>query len=241
MAKKKGGKGRRPNPAQSRNRPANRPANRPEATAAKSVGGTGAAKVTRAERIEAAQKARRRRSLLTRTIIAVVVAAVISGIASLVSSDRRSTQKSIDRMEAGGCRFDRKADGDAGTGRNHVLDPSYRVNPPSGGDHLVNAAGPGIYTAETMPPDGQVVHSQEHGYVILWYRPDLPEEQITELRGITSRYSKDVLLVPRPSLPVPVAGTAWHRRLLCKKSDAKALDLFVTTYRNEGPEKVAHG
>jgi len=49
-----------------------------------------------------------------------------------------------------------------------------------------------------------------------------------------------VLLVPRASLPKPVATTAWGRRLLCDGVEPQGLDRFVTSYRNQGPEKVPH-
>lgn len=269
MAKKKGGKGRRPTPPSQARKSASRPAaagpskqpsgaspgaggdtaksaasgsgssRRPAGTAG-TAAASGATRVTRAERIEAAQRARRRKSLLTRIGVAVVVVGVVGAIVSLVVSDRRSDQLVIDKLEAGTCRYDTRSDGDAGTGRNHVTDPVFEVNPPSGGDHLANPAGPGIYTAETTPPDGQVVHSQEHGYVILWHKPDLAQDQLDALRTLTSRHSRDVLMVPRPTLPVPVAATAWHKRLLCQHADPTALETFITSYRNKGPEKVPH-
>ena len=110
----------------------------------------------------------------------------------------------------------------------------------SGGDHLVQPSPAGVYTAQQLPPDGQLVHSLEHGYVILWYKPDLTPEALDQLKAVTDKHSRDVLLVPRQSLPVPVAATAWHKRLLCQQLEPAALETFVTEFRNKGPEKVEH-
>lgn len=43
---------------------------------------------------------------------------------------------------------------------------------------------------------------------------------------------------PRPSLEVPVAATAWHRRLLCGEVEPKTLRRFIDAYVNKGPERV---
>ena len=195
---------------------------------------------TRAERLAAAERARRRRALRKRAMVAGVVLVLVGAVAALVLSNRKSSEETVSRLEAGSCQFDRRADSDSGPGRNHVASPTYEVDPPAGGNHLANAAGPGVFTAENTPPDGQLVHSLEHGYVVLWHKPDLPADEQTRLRELAGKYDRDVLLVPRPSLPQPVAATAWGRRLLCGDADVAALDLFVTSFRNEGPEKVPH-
>ncbi|HEX2043646.1 MAG TPA: DUF3105 domain-containing protein [Acidimicrobiales bacterium] len=192
---------------------------------------------TRAERLAAAQRARRRRTLRNRAMVAGVVLVVVGAIVAVVMSNRRSAEATIDRLEEGSCQFDRRSDRDDGPGRNHVPNPTYSVNPPSGGNHDPQAASAGNFTAETVPSDGQIVHAMEHGYVVLWYKPDLPADAQTRLREVFSRHAGEVLLVPRPSLPKPVAATAWGRRLLCDDVEVAALDLFVTSFRDQGPEK----
>ena len=124
---------------------------------------------------------------------------------------------------------------------NHVTgNVQYEVDPPSGGNHNPSAAPPGVFTSETRPPDSQIVHSLEHGYIAIWHRPDMAPAQLDELRSLVGRHSRDVLLVPSPTLSVPVAATAWHRRLLCSRVEIEPLERFVTEYRNKGPEKVEH-
>ena len=204
-------------------------------------GGQGKAKErsgpTRAERLAAAERARRRRKVRNRALVAGVVILVVGAIVAVVMNNRRASEETISRLEARSCEFDRRSDRDEGPGRNHVPNPTYSVNPPSGGNHDPQAASAGDFSSGNVPPDGQIVHAMEHGYVVLWYKPDLPAEDQAQLRDVFSRYAGEVLLVPRPSLPTPVAATAWERRLLCGEADAAALDLFVSSFRDQGPEK----
>jgi len=51
---------------------------------------------------------------------------------------------------------------------------------------------------------------------------------------------KDVLVVERPTLTVPVAATAWGHRLLCQEVEREALVTFTGQYVNKGPEDVPH-
>ncbi len=43
----------------------------------------------------------------------------------------------------------------------------YKFNPPTSGDHYPSWVSKGFY--EEPRPDGNLVHSQEHGYIIIWY------------------------------------------------------------------------
>ena len=202
----------------------------------------GPAKPSRSERLAAAARARQRRRQLTRWIGGALVAGVVlAGVLALVA-DRQADQRTVEALEGASCRFDERTDADAGAGRNHVRggNPAYQVDPPSGGNHLPNVAGPGIYPVERRPADGAVVHALEHGYVAIWHRPDVGDEDLRQLMELVARHQRDVLLVPRPSLTQPVAATAWHKRLLCGEVDRGALESFVEEFVNQGPEKVPH-
>jgi Protein of unknown function (DUF3105) len=155
-------------------------------------------------------------------------------------SNRRAEQRTISRLEAGSCQFDKESDDDAGQGRNHVSGSvDYRTDPPAGGDHSLTPSAPSVY--REPPPDEQVVHSMEHGDIVLWHKPDAPPDVLEQLGRLADRYDGDVLVVPRASMRTPVAATAWHRRLLCPAFEQSAFDLFVRTYRDKGPEKVPEG
>ena len=203
-------------------------------------GGPARSKPTRAERVEAARRARRRKRRLTRGALAGIAIALLVGVAARVVADRNEAGDVRRQLTAGSCTFDTRADPTDPAPQNHVPDPTYRVDPPAGGNHSPQVAAPGTYREGQVPPDGQLVHSLEHGYVILWHRPDVPPQQLEVLQTVADRHERDVLVVPRPTLPTPVAATAWGNRLLCRSAEADPLDLFVREYRNKGPEKVPH-
>lgn len=199
---------------------------------------------TRAERLAAAEAARRRRRTRNRALIAGAIVGLLTLITVTVVNSRRSNSAVISALESSGaCSYDTRADDDDGAGRNHVSgNIDYEVDPPSGGNHNPSAAPAGVYTQETAPPDGEIVHAHEHGYVTLWYRPDLASDAVTQLRDLAEEYNRDTLLVPRQSLSPsePVAATAWNKRLICSSADVAALERFITEFRNEGPEKIPH-
>ena len=231
-------------PAKADSAPAGPAHPRPNAPTAKSTkadaGARPSARPTKAERLEAARRQRRRRRLLGRAAVAGVLLLVVGGVAAVVISNRRAEQRTISRLEAGACTFDKRSDDDGGQGRNHVSGSvAYRMDPPSGGNHSPSPAAPNVYSEP--PPDEQVVHAMEHGDVVLWHKPDAPREVLDQLRRLSERYDNDVLIVPRASMRTPMAATAWHRRLLCPAFEQPAFDHFVRTYRDKGPEKVPEG
>ncbi len=197
---------------------------------------------TRAERLAAAEAARRRKAARNRALIAGGLVAVLALLTITIINSRRSNQRIVSALESSGnCEYDTRNDSDRGLGNNHVNgDVVYEVNPPSGGNHNPSPSPPGIFTVDNTPPDAQIVHSLEHGYVTIWHRPDVDTATLDGLKGVFDKYPRDVLLVPRASLEQPVAATAWHRRLLCERSDTEALERFVKEYRNKGPEKIEH-
>ncbi len=59
--------------------------------------------------------------------------------------------------------------------RTHVAEGSpisYKYNPPTSGIHYPTWVSKGFY--DVPFPDGNLVHSQEHGYVIFWYDCEAP-------------------------------------------------------------------
>lgn len=55
-------------------------------------------------------------------------------------------------------------------GRNHIdggTKTNYKSNPPTSGDHYTSWILKGVYTEPRA--DGNLVHSLEHGYIIMWY------------------------------------------------------------------------
>ena len=209
-----------------------RPAGRPEAVAeaGEPVRSGGSApsrpKPSSARRGQAAVRQRSVGILLVLLVAGVVVAAVIN---SRSGDDKSQRLQGV--LTAGSCQVDTRSD----PGSEHVARPTYKVDPPSGGDHEAVASQPGIYKPGQVPPDGQLVHAMEHGFVILWYRPDV--EVVDKLEALGDEYGNATLVVPRPSLEVPVAATAWHQRLLCREYEERPLRAFIDAYTDKGPEK----
>ena len=196
----------------------------------------------------AAMEARRRRDKRRRIVATVLIVAVIGGIvATLVVTAQEDEAEVAAPISAAAdpsvvCTPDEKFD-PITEGNGHVKKPTYEVNPPAGGNHLDRAAAPGIYSESKAPEDGKIVHSLEHGYVAIWYHPDVSEAHLARLENVWKNYKRDVLLVERRSLPpaTPVVATAWHNRLVCTGgADDFQLNNFVLQFNNQGPEKVPH-
>jgi hypothetical protein len=77
----------------------------------------------------------------------------------------------------------------------------------------------------------------EHGFVVLWYRPDLAAADRATLAALSDQFGRELIVVPRPTLKGKTAVTAWHRRLLCQDIDREAIALFATSFKDQGPEK----
>jgi hypothetical protein len=167
------------------------------------------------------------------TVVGVVGLSLLRGSPS--SEGPKLAGPLRESLEENGCKVDSKTD----KGQAHVPAATYSVNPPAGGDHDPVPSPAGFYDAGTVPTDGHLVHSLEHGFVVVWYQPAaLPAATVDGLRDLAGRL-KWVLVVPRPSMPTPLAASAWHRRLLCPDgAGAQGPVLtFVTAFRNQGPEK----
>jgi hypothetical protein len=190
-----------------------------------------AREAARLAREQAERSSRRRTAVLAGGLVLLVL---VVGTAYLVVQQRRVAALD-DRMVAGTCERDSRADGTRGGG--HVPSPTYAVDPPAGGDHLEEWARAGVYTGSDVPSDGLLVHSLEHGYVVVWAR-DASDARLAEL---AEEHEGDVIVVARPASPVPVAATAWGQRLLCQEVEPAALDAFVTRFVGKGPERVDRG
>lgn len=138
-------------------------------------------------------------------------------------------------LEQGGCKVDSRAD----AGQKHVpaAEARYTVNPPAGGNHDPLPSPAGFYDLANAPSDAHLVHSLEHGFVVVWYRPEGVAEATVEGLRELARSHRWVIVVPRPPLPTALAATAWHRRLLCPDGATGPIGSFVTAFRNQGPEK----
>lgn len=127
------------------------------------------------------------------------------------------------------------------SGRQHFPDGTkitYDTNPPAEGNHYAKPQDAGVYI--TPPADGHLVHSLEHGAVILWYNPKmLSKDQIKQLANLFNSISlSKTIMTPRDNMDVPVAVTSWGRILKLQSIDAKQIKAFFETNYDRGPEQA---
>jgi Protein of unknown function (DUF3105) len=161
-------------------------------------------------------------------------------------------QKAFDvgpAAEAAGCQL-RNVKGSGTATHTTSLDEriKYKTNPPTSGRHYEIPAQDGIYGE--APPDEALVHTLEHGRVIIWVKPSLPEEQRASLRAMVDDDNYQMVLVPRRNMPYALAATAWNgepepggtgRMLLCNAVNDQtydALQAFRDEHRSQGPEPI---
>lgn len=103
-------------------------------------------------------------------------------------------------------------------GRKHVAEGSKQYGgqePPTSGDHGSSVPWQ-QYNQEI--PDSNVIHNMEHGGVYVSYRPDLPADQIAQLKALFFKpYSSElfapnkVILAPRAANDAPIILSSWKR------------------------------
>ena len=113
---------------------------------------------------------------------------------------------------------------------------NYNSNPPAGGQHYDQTAHAGFY--DKAPADGFLVHSLEHGAVILWYKLDLPKDQVEKLKNIFNQTSGKAIMTPRNNLDVPVVLTSWGRLLKLNAINEAQIKAFFETNIDRGPEQA---
>lgn len=125
-------------------------------------------------------------------------------------------------------------------GRNHIAQGTtgsgYISEPPSSGPHWPTPAKNGVY--DNQLPDEQIIHSMEHGYVWISYKPDAPDEVKNKLKEIVKDDDWKVVLEPRDKNQTMIALAAWGRVLTLEQLDEGKVKDFIRTYRNRGPEKT---
>jgi len=138
------------------------------------------------------------------------------------------------------------------TSREHTTSLDQRVkystNPPTSGRHYQIPAEDGIYG--DPPQDEALVHGMEHGRVIFWVKPSLPEDQRADIRALVEDDSYQMFLVPRSNMPYAVAATAWDadpapngtgKLMTCDRVTDQtydALAAFRDEHRSQGPEPI---
>ena len=125
-------------------------------------------------------------------------------------------------------------------GRTHVESKvKYGTNPPTSGNHNPIPAEDKAYG---KPPTLEhLVHSLEHGRIIIWYKRTLPRKRLAQVKGLFDQDAYHMTLASNASMPYEVAASAWGHLAGCKKISDESFDVFRDfrdRYRDKGPEFV---
>jgi hypothetical protein len=104
--------------------------------------------------------------------------------------------------------------------------PEYRTTPATSGPHRFGTLPPGVSVYHEPVDEPTAVHNLEHGYTLLYYRPEEPTvapEVVAILEGLAREFEK-VVVAPHPGLPedVGLALAAWRRLQRCPPTIAVA-------------------
>lgn len=124
--------------------------------------------------------------------------------------------------------------------------PPYNSDPPTSGPHA-GAVRADFYNE--APPDENLVHNLEHGYVILWYNCSTLDEAgcqglKSQIQAVMDRAkpvsiattTTKLIAVPRPSMDALLALTAWGRMLKLQSFDEPVITDFIDKLRGQAPE-----
>jgi hypothetical protein len=223
----------------------------------------------REEREAAAREARRRKQLVGYGAggVAVLVVLVVLVLVLTGGGGTGTKSTSADVLPGGGSVPEASNDDLAsaakaagcelksypGKSREHTADLSEKIkydsNPPTEGKHYQTPADDGSY--EQAPNIRTLVHSLEHGRIIIWFKKSLPKEQRANLKALFDEDTYQMIITPdETGMTYQVAASAWSRdpvpngtgRLLgCKRYNDKVFDAirdFKDEHRSNGPEPI---
>lgn len=116
------------------------------------------------------------------------------------------------------------------------------ANPPASGPHYPMPAPAGVYLNGLQT--GFWVHSLEHGYIVLLYKPPATPEQLAEFDKMVKDFPKSkygnvkLLIVPYPDMPHPYAIESWNWRLEMDSFDRATVLQFYKERVDHGREDV---
>jgi hypothetical protein len=117
---------------------------------------------------------------------------------------------------------------------------TYRANPPTSGNHHPIPSEDRAF--ESSPATENLVHSLEHGRILIQFRPNAPQSVIDQLYALYLEDTYHTIITPNGTGMRPlVAATAWDHALHCNALNPQVFDAiraFKERYRDKGPEFV---
>lgn len=129
--------------------------------------------------------------------------------------------------------------------RQHVpqtTDMVYRNRPPSSGDHYDTPAGYGVFTRQLLV--GNLVHTLEHGGIVVYYRPDLCDQAcVAQLQHAYSSAPKSrewgtvkMVVTPWQDMDHAITAAAWGWVDDMDQPDPARIVAFYQAHVDHGPE-----
>jgi hypothetical protein len=152
-------------------------------------------------------------------------------------------QADLDRaVRASGCEHETFEAQGAGEHTEEAVE--YESEPPALGPHYPDWPEDDIF--EEAPQTERIVHTLEHGRIVIWVRPDASEQLLAQVRALYEEDPYHVIVLPREELKEPIAASAWVGRqtghvLRCAEPDDRMWDAFRAfkeQFRDKAPEFV---
>ena len=169
-------------------------------------------------------------------LIAILVVGTIGYIAITQKSKSKETIIGVSYASQGGNHIQ--------VGEKH---PAYNSDPPSSGWHYATSFAPtpwGVYTQEV--PDEVFLHNEEHGGVIVTYKPDLPKDQVKKLQALFAPPYSNKTFSPSKAIVTPrskdthaIELASWTVTLNLDSYDQATLEKFYLQHVSKSPESAA--
>lgn len=202
------------------------------------------------------QRAERRGTIIAITLATVLGAGLIGG-AIYATRDKRG--EPLERLQKIGVSAEEAACGqlveedekEEGISKHEDTGTTvtYTQVPPSTGPHWGDVAQlvprrERFAGRDTTYQPEQYVHNLEHGYVVIWYDADLPEDQLDLLKDASEITGIDKFFVApwtrgKFDGTADVAITGWARQISCTKVSGAAIADFYERFGAGGDDSVA--
>jgi hypothetical protein len=196
-------------------------------------------------------KARQRQQWLIVGIVAIIVIAVIAGL--IIASNNATPH--VAALASSPSSADLTEESYPEQSRDHIQRGTahgpYNSNPPTSGPHYADRpnmqqTAPGFYDEKDAPLDEDLIHTEEHGYVIIWYdcakapngNCDALKEGIKELMAQLG--GQKLIATPRADMPTMLALTSWTKVQRLDAFDVDKITTFYKTHLGQAPEPGAY-
>lgn len=191
-------------------------------------------------------QSRQRQQWITVGIVAVVVIAAVAGI--IVLSNNAAPH--VAALASSPSSSDLTEETYPEQSRDHIqrgtAHPPYNSNPPTSGPHYADKpnmqqVAPGFYDETNAPLDEDLVHTEEHGYVIIWYdcakapsgNCDALKQGIKELMDQLG--GQKLIALPRNNMPTMLTLTSWTKIQRLDTFDVPRITAYYKAHENQPP------